>query len=321
MEFKDYYKILGLDHGADQKTVSATFRKLARQFHPDINKARGAEDRFKEINEAYQVLGDPQKRAKYDQMYDLYQRGGADWQTIFGRGGTWQPSPEGWTVTFGGSPGEMEDLLGGLGGFSEFFRQFFGGDVGAPRRRGGPFATARRRGTAGPAAAAPGATATLEVTLDEAFRGAQKAVTLQVNGTTRRLDVTIPRGVRDGQRLRLAGALDGSDLYLTVQIARHPRFERRDDDLTVEVPVSLTEALLGATVEVPTLERPVEMTVPAETQNGQVFRLRQQGMPRRAGGRGDLLVRVKVVLPRDLTPRERELIEELARLRNERLRS
>lgn len=314
MEFKDYYKILGVDRGADQKAVSATFRKLARQFHPDINKARGAEDRFKEINEAYQVLGDPEKRAKYDQMYELYQRGGVDWQTVFGRGGAWQPSSGGWTVTFGGSPGDVEDLLGGLGGFSEFFRQYFGGDVVGSRPRG------RRRGTAGQDAS-PAATATLEVTLEEAFRGGQKPVMVRVNGATRRLEVTIPRGVRDGQRLRLAGALDGGDLYLTVRLAPHPRFERRDDDLAVDVRVSLTEALLGATVEVPTLEGTVEMAIPPETQNGQVFRLRGQGMPRRGDGRGDLLARVMVVLPRHLTPRERELIEELARQRNERVRS
>lgn len=315
MEFKDYYKILGVDQGADQKAVSATFRKLARQFHPDINKARGAEDRFKEINEASQVLGDPEKRAKYDQMYELYQRGGADWQTIFGRGGGWQPSPGGWTVTFGGSPADMDDVLGGLGGFSEFFRQFFGGDVVGSRPRG------RRRGPAGQDAGSPAATATLEVTLEEAFRGGQKPVTVRVNGATRQLEVTIPRGVRDGQRLRLAGALGGGDLYLTVQLAPHPRFERRDDDLAVDVRVSLTEALLGATVEVPTLEGTVEMAIPPETQNGQVFRLRGQGMPRRGDGRGDLLARVTVVLPRHLTPRERELIEELARQRNERVRS
>ena len=332
MEFKDYYKILGVERGSDQKAISAAFRKLARQYHPDINKAKGAEDRFKEINEAYQVLGDSQKRTRYDQMYEAYQHGGVDWQSVFGGaggGGGWQ-TPDGWTVTFEGSPEGVEDLLGGLGGFSEFFRQFFGGDLidapGRPRGRGRRGAAAeelwRGRGAGGGRAgggqAAPaGATASLEITLDEAFRGTQKPVSLQINGTTRRLDVTIPKGVRSGQRIRLPGALDGTDLYLTVQVAPDPRFELRGDDLVVEVPVALTEALLGATIAVPTLEGNVEMTIPPETQNAQMLRLRGQGMPRRDGTRGDQLVRVKVVLPRHLTKRERELVEELSKLRKE----
>ena len=319
MEFKDYYKILGVARGSDQKAISASFRKLARQYHPDINKAKGAEDRFKEINEAYQVLGDPQKRTRYDQMYEAYQHGGMDWQSAFGGQGTWQ-TPDGWTVTFEGAPEGMEDLLGGLGGFSEFFRQFFGGDLigapGRPRGRGRRGAAAEellRGGQASPA----GATASLEITLEEAFRGTQKPVSLQINGTTRRLDVTIPKGVRSGQRIRLPGALDGTDLYLTVQVAPDPRFELRGDDLVVEVPVALTEALLGATIAVPTLEGNVEMTIPPETQNAQMLRLRGQGMPRRDGTRGDQFVRVKVVLPRHLTKRERELVEELSKLRKE----
>lgn len=310
MEFKDYYKVLGVDRGADQKAVSSAYRKLARQHHPDINKAKGAEDRFKEINEAYQVLGDPQKRARYDQMYQAYQRGGVDWQSVFGRQGTgsWQ-TPEGWTVTFGGSPEEMEDLLGGLGGFSDFFRQFFGGDLaGRPGRRS-------RRSVRGQAGAE--ATAAIEITLAEAFRGVQKPITVQVNGGTRRLDVSIPKGVRSGQRIRLAGALDGADLLLSVQLAPDPRFELRGDDLIVEVPVTLTEALLGATIEVPTMEGRVELAIPPETQQGQLLRLRGQGMPRRDGSRGDQLVRVKVVLPRNLSQRERELVQELGRLRQE----
>ncbi|HXF82742.1 MAG TPA: DnaJ C-terminal domain-containing protein [bacterium] len=320
MEFKDYYKILGVERGADQKAVSAAYRRLARQYHPDVNKTREAEDRFKEINEAYQVLGDPQKRARYDQMYDAYQRGGVDWQSLFGRQGvgTWQ-SPEGWTVTFGGSPEEIEDLLGGLGGFSEFFRQFFGADLLGGRRRAAGRGAARATGQ--PAAATAEASATLEVTLDEAFRGAQKTISVRLNGGTRRLDVAIPRGVRSGQRIRLPGALNGGDLYLTVQVAPHPRFERQDDDLITEVRVGLTQALLGATVEVPTMEGTVDVTIPPGTQPGQLLRLRGLGMPRRDGGRGDLLVRVKVELPRQLSPRERELVEELGRLRGERVRT
>lgn len=316
MEFKDYYNVLGVDRGSDQRAVSAAYRKLARQYHPDINRARGAEDKFKEINEAYQVLGDPDKRAKYNQMYEAYQRGGMDWQTLFGRGGAWQQTPGGWTVTYGNAE-DLEGLFGDLGGFSEFFRQFFGGDVagggGRTRRR----RTAVRNPFPQSATDQTDASATIDITLDEAFRGAQKPVTLRLDGTTRRLDVGIPKGVRSGQRIRLPGALDGRDLYLTVQIAPDPRFERRDDDLVAEVPVPLTAALLGGTIEVPTLEGNVEMIIPEGAQNGQLFRLRGQGMPKRDGGRGDQLVRVKVVLPRNLTKRERELIEELGRLRKE----
>ena len=315
MEFKDYYKILGVERGADQKMIRAAYRKLARQHHPDINKAAGAEDRFKEINEAYQVLGDKEKRPRYDQMFEAYQHGGANWQQIFGGGvGPWQQQagPEGWTVTVEGA--DLEDLLGGdLGGFSGFFRQFFGG---SPAGRRGSVPRSRRREPV-PRSDAE-ASAAIDVTLDEAFRGAQKPVVLQLNGTSRRLDVTIPKGVRDGQRIRLPGALDGADLILTVQMKADPRFERRGDDLVVDVSVPLTEVLLGGKVNVPTMDGTVEMTVPAGTQQGQVFRLRGQGMPRRAGGRGDELVRVRVPLPTNLNDREKALLAEFARLRKER---
>lgn len=323
MEFKDYYKILGVERTADQKAISSAYRRFARKFHPDVNKDRGAEDRFKEINEAYQVLGKPDQRAKYDQLFEAYQGGGVDWQQqLFGRGGTYQ-TPEGWTVTFGGDAGNLEDLLGG---FSDFFKQFFGQDFA--RQAGGPFgrrrpfdqAQGRRRVGEELIREQPSrsqATATLEVSLEEAFRGSRKAVALQLNGSTRRLDVTIPKGVRDGQTIRLPGALDGGDLYLTIKVQPHARFERRDDDIVIDLPVSLSEAMLGVKVEVPTLEGSVEMAIPPETQNGQLFRLRGQGMPKRTGGRGDQLVRVEVTLPKKLSAREKQLFEELGKLRKE----
>jgi curved DNA-binding protein len=287
-----------------------------------VNKGPGAENKFKEINEAYQVLGDADRRARYDQMYEAYQRGGMDWQQAFGRGA--QQAPGGWTVTFGGDAAGLEDLLGGMGGFSDFFRQFFGGDVvgqrpggarsgGGRGRRGAVDLEEMLRRQSAPAQAE----APITVTLEEALAGAQKSVAVQLNGTTRHFDVTIPKGVRSGQKIRLPGALDGNDLFLTVEIAPHPYFVRHEDDLIIEVPVTPSEAVLGAMIEVPTLEGKVEMTINPGTQNGQVYRLRGQGMPRRDGQRGDQLVRVKVVLPATPSARERQLYEELAKLRSD----
>lgn len=309
MEFKDYYKILGVDRAADPKAVSTAYRKLARQYHPDVNKAAGAEEKFKEINEAYQVLGDADRRAHYDQMYEAYQHGGVDWQQAFGRGG--YAAPGGWTVTFGQEG--LEDLLGGLGGFSDFFKQFFGAEIAGGMRRGGVGIDDPPRGRTGRGRAE----STIAVTLEEAFAGARKSLAVQLNGAPRRFDVTIPRGVRSGQTIRLPGALDGRDLYLTVQVQPHPHFQRRDDDVVIEIPVTPSEAVLGATIEVPTLDGKVEMTLPPGTQNGQTFRLRGQGMARRDGGRGDQLVRVSVVLPAKPSAREKQVFEELAKLRSE----
>ncbi|MDR7418916.1 MAG: DnaJ C-terminal domain-containing protein [Armatimonadota bacterium] len=316
MQFKDYYQILGVERNADQKTISRAFRRLARESHPDVNKKKGAEDRFKEINEAYQVLGDPEKRAKYDQIYDAYKNGGMPWQDLFGRVAA-APGAYGGPggVTFEvGSAEDLEWLFGrgaGGGGFSDFFQQLFGGLGGFGR-------TATRTQTQ-TRVHAPHTRleSTLEITLEEAFHGARRQIRIPDLG--RSFDVEIPKGIRSGQTIRLAGAADGQDLYLTVQIAPHRLFERTDDDLTVEVPITMSEAALGGQVEVPTIDGGhVTMTVPSETQTGRRFRLKGLGMPRARGdGRGDLYVRVKVVTPTALTPKERELFEELRRLRKE----
>lgn len=306
VEFKDYYKVLGVDRNADQKTISQTFRRLARESHPDVNKKKGAEERFKQINEAYQVLGDPARRAKYDQVFDAYQSGGVPWQDLLGRAahapGGWS-APGGVTFEVGGVE-DLEQLFGrGAGGFSDFFQQLFGGGVGFGRARTRPPEPQRLESA-------------IEIALDDAYRGARLKVTLpEVHRT---LDVEIPKGVRSGQTIRLAGAVDGRDLYLKVQIAPHRLFERTDDDLTIEVPVTVSEAALGAEIEVPTLDGKITMTVPAGTQAGRRFRLKGLGMPHARGeGRGDLYVRVKIVVPTGLSARERELFEELRKARHE----
>jgi curved DNA-binding protein len=305
MEFKDYYQALGVDRSADQKAITRAFRRLAREHHPDVSKKKGAEDRFKVVNEAYQVLGDPQKRAQYDQIYDAYKSGGGAWQDLFGRvaGGRSWAGPGGVTFHVQGAE-DLGDLFGaGGGGFSEFFQQLFGGLEGFGGRAA---ATATR--------ARPRLEAELEIALEDAYHGAHRKVQL-TGGRT--LDVEIPRGVRDGQTVRLAGAADGQDVYLRVRLAPHPRFERADDDLTVEVPLAVTEAALGAEIEVPTLDGHVTMTVPAGTQTGARFRLKGLGMPHaRGGGRGDLYVRVRVVTPTGLSAKERALFEELRGLRD-----
>jgi curved DNA-binding protein len=312
MEFKDYYKILGVDRSADQKAISKAFRRLARESHPDVNKKKGAEDRFKEINEAYQAIGDPAKRAKYDQIYDAYKNGGGAWQDLFGRAagapggaGAWG-GPGG--VTFEvGSAEDLEEIFGrGGGGFSDFFQQLFGGLGGFGR------AATHTRARSRPARLE----SSVQVTLEDAFHGARRQVTVPDLGRT--FEVDIPKGVRTGQSIRLPGAADGRDLYLHVQIAPHRLFERTDDDLTLEVPVTGPEAALGAEIEIPTLEGTVKMTVPSGTQTGRRFRLKGLGMPHpRGDGRGDLYVRVRVVTPTAMTPRERELYEELRRLRRD----
>jgi DnaJ-class molecular chaperone len=300
MEFKDYYKILGVERAADEKAISRAFRKLARQHHPDVNKQKGAEERFKEINEAHQVLSDPKKRAQYDQIFDAY-KSGAPWQDVFGRAaGGAQGWPGGWTVTYGDAE-DLEGIFGGrgggLGGFSDFFEQLFGRAARAPGR--GATATQPRAQLE----------VNAQVTLAEAFHGARRQVQLP---SGKRVDVEIPKGVRSGQTMRLAGAADGQDVYITVDVASHPLLERSGDDLTLEVPVTPAEAALGAEIKVPTFDGPITVTIPAGMPGGQRLRLKGLGMPRaRGGGRGDLYVRIRLVLPGSPTTRERELYEEL----------
>ncbi len=312
--YKDYYKTLGVGKKATAEEIKRAYRRLARQYHPDVNKRPEAERRFKEVNEAHEVLADPEKRRRYDQV-------GPEWER-FASGGQ-QPGGFQWVYT--GQPGAGSSGDGGaFSDFSDFFRMVFGGATAGTVEDllGGRAARTRAR-------ARPGEDFEhdLEIGLAEAFRGTDRTIELRrEEGGTRRLDVKIPAGVREGQRVRLAGqggpgagGAASGDLYLRVQVRPHPFFQRDGDDLRAELPVALHEALLGAEVTVPTLKGRVALRIPPETQNGRTIRLAAQGMPRpkeRGGGFGDLYVTVKVVLPQKLSDEERELARELAAKRS-----
>jgi curved DNA-binding protein len=305
VEYKDYYKTLGVSKNASAEEIKKAYRRLARQHHPDVSKKPEAEKRFKEVNEANEVLSDPEKRKRYDTV-------GPDWERF--RQGGQQPGGFQWVYT--GQPG-ADPFNGEAGGFSDFFRTLFGegaADVDTGSLFGRP-STRRRRSVAG-----ADVEHEVEVTLAEAYKGTERSLELRLpDGTTRRLSVKIPAGVRDGQRIRLAGqgAPGGAggpsgDLFLRVRVRPHPLFERDGEDLRLVLPVALHEALLGAEVTVPTLKGRVSLRIPPETQNGRTIRLAGQGMPRATGGHGDLYVTVKIVLPTKLNERERELVNELA---------
>ena len=321
MEYRDYYKTLGVDRNASEKEIKRAFRRLARQYHPDTNPDDAqAEEKFKKINEAYEVLSDPEKRAKYDRL-------GANWQQWQRRGG--DPGQFDWSQWFTGAPGgtrvewggDLGDLFGGGASseaFSDFFQSLFGGmgmTTGRVRNAEDIFGrtpydrTARSRD----------AEVDVEITLEEAFHGANRV--LERGG--RRIRVEIPPDVQTGSKVRIAGQgrpdYDGraGDLYLNITVKPHPIFERDGDDLHCNVDVDLYTAVLGGQVRVPTLNGGVSLKIPAGTQGGQTFRLRGKGMPnpRNPKEQGNLLATVQIQTPRNLTARERESFEELARLR------
>ena len=312
--FKDYYSILGVARGASQKEIKAAFRKLARKFHPDVNQGdTKAEARFKEINEANEVLGDPEKRKRYDELGPQWR----DWE----RAGRPAGGPFGQRTQFGGqagqtefrsmSPEEFEQLFGrgggSAGGFSSFFQDLFGGGGQAQVRSAAP-----RRGQDVEGEA--------EISLEEAYSGTTRTVQLDGAGGRRSVEVSIPAGINDGARVRAAGqGVSGNgggqsgDLFMRVKIRPHKVFTRVGDDIRARVPVPLDVALVGGDVEVPTpAGKKVSLTIPAETQNGKVLRLRGLGMPRLRGeGKGDLLAEVDVRLPLPLTKAARKLAEGL----------
>ena len=323
MEFKDYYATLGVGKTATEKEIKQAFRKLARKHHPDVNPGdKAAEAKFKEINEAYEVLGDPAKRKKYDEL-------GANWRAYeqAERAGGPNPFAGQWNVNAGGGQGgfrtmtqeEMEEMFGDQNPFSDFFTTFFGGGFG-----GGE--TSARAGTRGRGRSRKGRDVEheIELSLEDAYHGTTRRLSLKHDGHTRTVDVRIPAGVGDGSRVRISGegepgsgGATSGDLYLRVRLAPHPLFERKGRDLYVKAPLPVTTAVLGGEVEVPTPRgSKLALKIPAETQDGRVFRLRGQGMPRldRPTERGDLFAEIHVQVPEKLTDRQRELFQELAKL-------
>src|SRR5205809_1056800 len=290
VQFRDYYETLGVSKTATEDEIRSAFRKLARKYHPDVAKdKKAAEEKFKQINEAYEVLSDPEKRKKYDQL-------GANWNQPggFQPPPQWGQQPGGGFYQSGGDGGRGVEFEFGGTGFSDFFEAFFGGGRGrsAFGGFGGREATAERGADV---------EADILVTLEEALHGSKRTVSLRRAGSnkTETYQVKIPRGVHEGQRIRLAGqgeAGEGGsgDLFLRVRLARHPDFSVEGSDLVYEAKIAPWQAVLGDQLIVPTLEGSARLKLPAGTQGGQRFRLRERGLPVASGGRGDLYVAVQV---------------------------
>jgi len=348
VKFRDYYEVLGVARGATDDEIKKSFRKLARQYHPDVAKTKkGAEEKFKEINEAYEVLSDPEKRKKYDELGPNWKQGAEfhpppGWQQEFRQG---RPSSGG-AGNAGGPGGAYEFEFGGTTGFSDFFEQLFG----SRSRGGGGFG---QRGGFAPEEELSERGRDVEgdimVTLEEAMRGSVRAVSLRrgvvcenckgtgqknrkpcpdCGGTgqvikTETYQVKIPAGVTQGQRLRVAGRGEAGsgggaagDLYLRVHLAKHPDFEVREHNLIYEAELAPWEAVLGTSLAVPTLDGKVNIRIPPGTQNGQKLRVRGRGLPQRPSGAGDLLVVARVEVPDKITEEERKLWTQLAESSN-----
>lgn len=309
MQYRDYYNILNVDKNATSEEIKKAYRNLAREYHPDVNPDDPkAEEKFKDINEAYQVLSDQEKRQKYDRFgsqWKQYQQNGGraedfDWSQWAGqaqRGGTQYR-----TV----SQEEFEQMFGGgLGGFSDFFETLFGGMAGA---RGGRRQTAQR--TPGVQTRGRDIEHAVEITLEEAFHGTTRLLTFEDG---HRIEASIPPGVKTGSKIRLSGQGSGGaqgsgDLYLKIKVRSHSSFDRKGDDLKIQQPVDFFTALLGGETTVSTIDKSVKLTIPPETDSGKTFRLKGLGMPKLSNPeqRGDLYATVEVQVPKNLTAEQKQ---------------
>ena len=311
MDYKDYYQILGVSKNADEKEIKKAYRKLARQYHPDVNPGdTAAEAKFKDVNEAHEVLSDPEKRKMYDQFgsqWQQYQRaGGGNVDDLFRQWG----GAQGRARTI--NPEDLNDMFGGRG-FSSFFESLFGGRQGAGGFQQGNFQNFNQ------VQKGQDVEQTIKVSLDEAFHGTTRALQF-TNG--RSIQVNIPRGVDTGSKVRVKGqgqpghnGGQPGNLYLIVQM-QPGKYEREGDNLTIEVPVDLYTAVLGGVVEVTAPDKTVKLTIPAGTENGKRIRLRGLGMPNMRDNkkRGDLFAKINVQIPTSLSEKEKELFEELRAL-------
>lgn len=317
VKFQDYYETLGVTRSASADEIQKAYRKLARKYHPDVNKEKGSEDRFKQLGEAYEVLKDPEKRARYDQLGANY-KAGQDFRP-----------PPGYEQFFQGRQSAGGEQFS-FGGFSDFFEALFGGAAGGMRggmqfdpyeEAAASFGSGNRRSaatghrtTAGQRSSNRSTAAHGEITisLEEAARGTTRQLSLNEGNTVRTLDVKIPAGTIEGGKVRLGGASAGRDVILEVHLAPHPKFQVSGHDLTTKLAISPWEAALGAKVSVALLGGgEVRITVPAGSDSDQRLRLKGKGLPRRNGEPGDLLVELQIVVPKNLTQQERELFEKL----------
>ena len=314
MDFKDYYEILGIPPNAEKKAIQQAFRQLARKVHPDVNPGnKEAEEKFKTINEAYQVLSDVKQRKKYDELRAQYQQ----WQQTGGRQQdfdwqNWSAKPDQGTRVQYANAEDMEDLFGNASPYSDFFTNIFSQARKSGRGSGRSSTPGPRRGR--------DVEYEVDLTLDEAFHGAERL--LEIDG--HRIQAGIPAGVRTGSRVRLAGQGEpgqnsgpAGDVFLIVRILPNKTFEREGDDLHLEVPVDIFTAIAGGEIRIPSLERPLILTIPPRTNANQSFRLRGKGMPHLGDpkARGDLFALVRLVLPEPLTDQEVNSIRELASAR------
>lgn len=312
MEFKDYYKILGVDKTATQDEIKKAYRKLAMKYHPDRNPGdKSAEEKFKEITEANEVLSDPEKRKKYDMLganWKNYQHTGRGFDDFFSQFGGQRRNNDGSAFEFAS---DFSDLFGNLGGFSDFFESFFGG---RSRSRESNFNFGNKSKSS-----AIDVEADLNITLEDAINGTER----QINVEGKKLKVKINPGIKDGQKLRLknlgrsrvSGGPKG-DLYLNIHILKHPFYEIKDNDLYFNLDIDLYTAILGGRENIKNLDgKKISLTIPEGTESGKILRLRNLGMIKEDGSRGDLFIKVHVTIPKNLTEEEKNLFKKLRDMR------